>query len=135
MPAIHGKISRINVNGTDLSTFTNEADYDRSRDTSDISAFGDDGHEYLGGLTDGIFDMKGHFDTAATGTPRVVLAPLLQSAAVTILWHPAGTGTGLQQDSFSAVLDKYKESSAVDDHVKWEASWKISGTPVRTDQA
>ena len=96
--------------------------------------YGLDGKRYASGLTDGTFSMEGFYDDAAASTPRLVLAPLLGGAAVTVLRQPEGAGSGLAQDSFSAIVTSYEESSPVDDMVAWSAELQISGDVDQTDQ-
>lgn len=135
MAFVHGKNSRITVNAVDLSSFTDNVQWRGPVDTHDTTVFGDDGHTYLSGLTDGSISMSGNYDDGATNTPARVLAPLRGGAAVTALYHPEGTGTGRAQRSMSVVVSDYQEESVADDKVVWSAELQISGSVTLTDQA
>lgn len=135
MAFIHGSSSAITVNSVDLSAFTNKCDFEHKADTHDVTCFGDSGHEYAAGLTDGTVTLGGVYDSSGTGTPRAVLTALVGAAPVAVLWHPEGTGTGKEQASFNAIVESYKESSPVADMVQWEASLKISGDVTYADQS
>ena len=134
MAFIHGRNTVVTVGGVDLSAYTKKSDFDRSQDTHDVSAYGDSGHAYSGGLTDGSYSMDGTYSDDVAG-PSATLEPLLDDKdGVTVIFRPEGTGTGLAQRSFTGVLASYKESDPVDDMIMWSAEFKISGAVDRTDQ-
>ncbi|HEX2551809.1 MAG TPA: hypothetical protein VHK64_09470, partial [Nocardioidaceae bacterium] len=68
-------------------------------------------------LGDGAFSCSGKYDDSATG-PRAVLKPLVNTL-VTVTYRPEGTGAGLPQDVFSAVLTKYTETAPVAGYRTW----------------
>lgn len=130
----HGKDTVISIGGTDYSAFISDSTFNTSQDTHDVTAYGDSGHEYIVGLTDGTFSCSGHYDNGATGTPAVDF-PGFGATAQTILVQPEGAGTGNAQRSFSAVLTSYEEGMPVDDKISWSADFQISGAVTYTDQA
>lgn len=134
MAFIHGKNTAISIGATDYSGFISDSTFSTSTDSHDVTVYGDDGHTYILGLTDGTFSCSGHFDNGATGTPAVDF-PAFGTTAQTILVQPEGVGTGLSQRSFSAFLTSYEESMPVDDKTSWSADFQISGDVTVTDQA
>lgn len=135
MATVHGSNTVVTVNGTDISVYTKGSEFDYSADSHDTTHYGDTGHEYSPGLTDGTFTMEGDYDTTAGTGPRAVLRALIGAAGVTVIRRPEGTGSGLPQDSFTGLCTQYVESNPVADYVKWRTSFKISGAVDGTAQA
>lgn len=136
MAFTHGKDTYVSVNGTDMSDFTNSTEIEREADTHDVTTYGNNNgaHRYQGGLTDGTGSLGGIYDNAASGSPRVVLEPLLGDT-VTIVYRPEGTGTGLPEKTCSAVLMNYNESAPVADMVTWAVELQIDGAVTTAPQA
>jgi hypothetical protein len=128
MTKIHGKDTVVTVDGDDLSTYTKTSEFTRAADSHDNTTYGEDGHVYDPGLTDGTFTMGGVYDSTAGTGPRAVLNPLVGADAVTVVRRPEGTGSGLPQDEFDGLLTKYTETNPVADYVAWTAEFQISGT-------
>jgi hypothetical protein len=136
MALSHAKDTYVSVDGDDLSEYTDTSEFKPSTDSHDVTTYGQDGHVYAGGLTDGTFTMGGLYDTTASTGPRAVLQPLKGTGAVvTVVRRPQGTGSGLPQDSFSGLLTSYTESSPVADYVKFSAEFQISGSVDSTAQS
>jgi hypothetical protein len=128
MSFVHGKNTFVSVDGDDLSAFTKTSEFTRSADSHDNTTYGEDGHVYDPGLTDGTFTMGGSYDNTAGTGPRAVLNPLVGADKVTVIRQPEGTGSGLPQDEFDGLLTKYTETNPVADYVQWAAEFQISGT-------
>jgi hypothetical protein len=60
--------------------------------------------------------------------------PLVGTLMV-ITRKPEGTGTGKPLQTFTALLEEYKESNPFAEYIKWAAKWTISGAVARTTQA
>jgi hypothetical protein len=136
MTFVHGKNTFISVGGNDLSAYTDSSEYEEDLDSHDVTCYGNNGHVFAGGLTDGGFKFSGTYDNTASTGPRAVLNPLLKAGALTtVIRRPEGTASTKPQDSFSFLLTKYVETSPVADMVKWSAEGKISGDVDSTPQA
>ena len=136
MALVHGKNTVITVDSTDLSQYTNESEFTKETDTHEVTAYGDDAKNYNPGLNDAQFSMGGHYDSTASTGPRAKLnAVYAGNAAVTIERRPEGTGAGLPQDAFSAILTSYVETDPVGDMVTWSAEWQVSGDVDTTAQS
>lgn len=135
MAFIHGKDTVVKVGANDLSTYTSTSEFTRSTDSHDNTTYGQDGHVYGAGLTDGTFTMGGKYDSTAGTGPRAVLNALIGAAPATVIRQPEGTGTGKPQDSFSGLLTSYVETNPVADYVQWQAEFQISGDVTSTAQA
>jgi len=128
----HGSQTVVTVGGVDLSTFTNTSEIERGADKHDITNYGADDHSFSGGLKTGSFKMGGTYDTSAVG-PRATLTAMI-GTVVAIIRRPEGTGAGLPQDSFSALVEKYVETNPVADNVKWSCDFTVSGAVDDTAQ-
>jgi hypothetical protein len=133
MARSHGKKTFISVNGVNLSTYTNASEFERNADKHDVTTYGKDDHVYDGGLGDGAFSMSGVYDTANVG-PRDTLEPLV-GTVVPIVRRVEGTGSGLPQDAFNGLIEKYVESNPVADYVTWSCDIQPSDAVNSTDQA
>jgi len=129
----HGKDAEIEVGSDDLSAFTDNVEFARSADSHDTTTFGQDGHTYAGGLTDGTCTLTGTYDDGASG-PKAILEAALGTAE-TITWRPEGTGTGRPEQTFSGLITGYAETAPVAGMIKWKSDVQISGSVTSTDQA
>lgn len=128
MAFVHAKNTFVSVDANDLSAFTKTSQFTENIDSHDVTAYGNDGHEFNGGLTAGNFTMEGTYDNTASTGPRAVLQPILKAGApVPVIRQPEGAGTGLPQDSFDGLLTNYVETNPVADMVAWSAEFLISG--------
>lgn len=130
----HGKSTVIKVGASDISTWCNASELERSADTHDTTTYGNDSHRKDGGLGDGKFVFSGIYDNTAVIGPRHVLEPLLGTKPV-ITRQPEGAGTGKPQDVFTIVLMKYVESNPVADMVTFSAEGEIDGDVNSAPQA
>jgi len=127
MAFVHGSNSDINVDSTNISQYTDSVTHDRSVDTAETSAFGDDDKTFIAGLEDGSFSLGGHWDTTADAA----LDGLFDGATVTILYGPAGSGSGAIKYSCSALVTNYSITSGVADRVNWSVSLQRTGALTR----
>ncbi len=135
MARIHGKVTYVSVNGTDISTYCTSAEFSESVDTHDSTGYGADAKSYLGGLKDSTFKCEGSYDSTAGTGPRATLRAILNGAPVTVIRGPEGQGTGLPADTFQAICTTYVETSPVADKVTWSADFQTSGDVDDTAQA
>jgi hypothetical protein len=135
MSRSHSKLTVITVGGTDISEFCNTSEFNPTTDSHDVTTYGNDGHIYDGGLTDGTFTCGGFYDTSTSSGPRTVLMALKGSnATTTVVRQVEGSGAGKPQDSFTGLLTSYTESSPVNDFVQWSAEFQISGDVTSSTQ-
>jgi hypothetical protein len=122
----HSKYTVIIVAGNDVSTFCTDSTCEQSSGTEDTTTYGKDAVVKDPTLLDGVFSCSGKYDDAVTG-PRKILKPLV-GTKVTVLYRPEGTGAGLPQDSFSAVITKYTETAPVAGYRTWAMETEPSDT-------
>lgn len=136
MALVHSKNTVVDVDSNDLSQYTNTSEFNPTTDEHDVTTYGQDGHVYAGGLTNGTFTMGGFYDSTASTGPRAVLQPIQAAAStVTVIRQPEGTGSSLPQDSFSGLCTSYTESNPVADYIQWSATFRVSGDVDSTAQS
>lgn len=135
MSRSHSKHAVVTVDGNDISQYTDTSEFKPTTDSHDVTTYGNDGHIYDGGLTDGTFTCGGFYDTSTSAGPRAVLQPIQAAGStVTVIRQPEGAGAGKPQDSFSGLLTSYTETQPVNDYSKWAAEFKISGDVTTSTQ-
>ncbi len=67
MPKLHGKLTKVYVNGVDVSTYFNNADTPQTADAAESSGFNSEDKTYVSGMKSGTMRLQGHYDNAPTG--------------------------------------------------------------------
>jgi hypothetical protein len=70
MAFIHGKDTFVSINGVNLSAYSNKTEFKRTRDSHDVTTFGNNVHIYQGGLGDGTATLEGIYDNTAVLVAR-----------------------------------------------------------------
>lgn len=134
MSKIHGRVSEIELDGNDLSSYSNSIEFSRSADSHDVTTFGNDAHVYAGGLTDGTVTIEGIYDDTAGSGPAAVIEPLI-GKSVTLVYRPEGTGSGKPEHSVEVVVTDFTTSAPVADMVTWSVECQMSGSVTTTTQS
>ena len=130
----HGKDTFVSLDGDDLSTYSNNVEFERMADSHDTTTFGNDSHRKSGGLLDGKATIQGFYDTTASTGPRAVIEPLL-GTVVALVHQPEGTGSSLPQDTVDVLVVSYTETSPVADYVTWQCEVEFDGDVDSTAQS
>lgn len=133
MATSHGKKTVITIATKDISPYTKNSELNKTAATHNTTGYGVDDELYAGGLRNNKFTCSGVYDNTVSTGPRNVLNAAV-GTILAIVRKVEGTGTGLPQDAFSAVLEKYVESNPHDDMVTWSADFQISGPVTTTAQ-
>lgn len=134
MAFIAAKGAFLSVNGGNVSQYLNSIESNRKIDSIDTTTFGQTGHVYQGGLTDGTFSCAGLYDSSVSG-PKAVIEPLMAAGnLVPVIYRPEGTGSGKPQQTCNGLVSTYVESSALNDMIKWTMELQISGTVTNAAQ-
>ena len=128
----HSKSTVILIDTNDISAFCTDSMCEQSSGTEDVTTYGKNAVVKDPTLLDGAFSCSGKYDDGATG-PRAVLKPLV-GTKVNIKYRPEGTGSGLPQDSFDAVITKYTETAPVAGYRLWARETEPSDAWTTTDQ-
>jgi hypothetical protein len=133
MATSHGRLTNLTVATKDISPYTKTSSYEKGADVHDTTGYGVADKLKAGGLIETKFTCGGVYDNTASTGPRNALHGSV-GATLAIVRKVEGTGTGKPQDSFSAVLTKYVETSPVDDMVSWSAEFEVTGPVTTTTQ-
>lgn len=132
----HSKIGYLSftssTGGTvNFSSGVDESSLERTVETAEVTAYGDNDKVYLAGLRDATVSASGHF--ASTYDEK--LNPLLGSTTLsTITWGPHGNTTGQNRRKFtaSAILTSYSMDAPVGDKASIETEWQLTGAVTST---
>jgi hypothetical protein len=132
MARVHSKHTVIIIDGNDVSTYCTDSTCEESSGTEDNTTYGKNSIVKDPTLGDGVFTCGGKYDSATTG-PRAVLKPLVGTKVV-VQYRPEGTGSGLPQDEFDAVITKYVETAPYAGYRTWALETEPSDEWDSTDQ-
>jgi len=113
----HSRLTVIIIDGNDVSTDCADSNCEQSSGTEDNTTYGKNAIVKDPTMLTGAFGCSGKYESAATG-PRAVLKPLV-GLKVRVQYRPEGTGAGLPQDSFDAVITKYTETAPAAGYRLW----------------
>lgn len=125
MAFVHGKGTSFTVGTTDLSAFISNVAEKRSADSHDTTTFGQTGHTYQGGLTDGTYTLTGTYDDGASATPKVIIEADLGTVVAFI--YEEKVASGKSKTTGNVLVTAYEETAPVADMITWSATLQISG--------
>jgi hypothetical protein len=128
----HSKLTVILVDSNDISQYCTDSNCEQSSGTEDNTTYGKNAQVFDPTLLTGAFGCSGKYDDSATG-PRAVLKPLV-GTSVNVKYRPEGTGSGLPQDSFTAVITKYVETAPTAGYRLWSLETQPSDEWDSADQ-
>lgn len=134
--AIHGKDSYFSLEDSggstlrNLSPHINNVTFSRSNDTHDTTTYGQEGHTFIAGLTNGTISVDGFWDDTASTGSATVLDSLVGLDAVTLGFEygPEGNANGAVKYSGECILASLDYADPVADLVTFSAQLQISGT-------
>lgn len=128
MARSHGKKTIVNIAAANISPHCKTSSLERGAKTSDLTGYAPagDAEVHGGGLKNAKFTVGGVYDNTVSTGPRLVLAGN-EGDTMAIIYQIEGAGTGLPQDLFDAILEKYAETAPHDDYVTWSADFKVTG--------
>jgi hypothetical protein len=133
MGRVHAKHTEIIVDDNNVGQWCNDSTVERSAGTEDNTLYGKDSIVKDPTLLTGVCSFGGKYDDDTAG-PRAVLMPLI-GTKVNIKYRPEGTGSGLPQDSFDAVITKYTETAPTAGYRAWTCETEPSDDWDQTPQA
>lgn len=125
MAFVHGKGATLSIDGTAVTTYTDQSTLDRLADLAETTAFGDDDKAYIGGLRGATINASGHWD--ATGDSA--LWGTFDGAVVAWSFSPDG---GTTTFSGNALPTNYQVSASAADKVSWSVSLTVDGAVTRS---
>lgn len=116
MPATHGRLTRVYINGYDLTGFYRKAQSELTREVADSTVFGLNDKTYLPGLRDANASLEGLYDGAVDGIAEVLHAALSADPLILALC-PQGDVLGNVAHGLSSLETKYAIEASKDDIV------------------
>ena len=123
MATVHSKRTVIIVVHPDtgveyeIGQFAQDSNCEQSSGTEENTTYGKNSQVFDPTLYTGAFGCSGKYDSAVTG-PRAILKPL-RGRKVWFKYRPEGSGAGLPQDYFEAVVTKYVETAPFAGYRTW----------------
>lgn len=138
--AVHGKNTAVkmsDVTGTlvDITSIGTDATLARSTATADASHFGTQDKEYIPGMTDATFDIKGLFTAAQDAMISAVYdaqaAGTLVGGTITVEYGPQGAATGSPKYTQQCILTGVDLTGAVGSLVGLALKFQRTGGTTR----
>lgn len=113
-----------------ISPYVTSVTFAQNNDTHDTTTFGQEGHTYIVGLTDGKITIVGLWDKAALVGSDTVFQSLIgyETNTMTFNYGPEGNTAGQKLKSGECVLESYTEADPIADLVTFTAVLQISGS-------
>jgi len=116
MPATHGKLTRVYINGYDLTGFFRKAGIEIVRETAVATPFNVEDKVYLAGQKDATLSLEGMFDGAVDGVEQV-LHTALDTDPTTIVVCSQGDAVGRVAHGMQTLQEKFAVDASKDDVV------------------
>lgn len=113
-----------------MSSGFNDAGFDRSVETAEITTFGDSDKRYLAGLRDTKLSWKGNFSSTHE---KKLTALLGNSTGGYVIYSPESTTAGRRKFKGSVIIDSLKLSASVGDKVGLEVGFQWTGAVTSTN--
>lgn len=132
MPHYRGRDVVVEFNAVDVSGDGRSVSLEQTADVLDDTVYGMDEKTKIASLEDGTFSLDALDSTGAWGTAWQELAV---GATATMEIRPEGTGAGLRNVTFTAVITSRSLELPYDDLAKISVSGEISGAVTESTQA
>ncbi len=127
-----GHVSLLSVNAHDVSPYVTSVTATRNNDVLDTTTYGQTGHTFVAGLTNGKLVVNGLWDKTAVVGSYTVFKAMLGAAQVAFIWSPEGSTSGNVKITGNCVIESYVESAPVADLVTFTATLQITGAVTDT---
>lgn len=132
MAAFRGKNVVVEFNSVNISGDGRSVSYEETADTLDDTKYGQDNRTKQASLLDGSGSFEGLDSTGAWTAAWQEIQP---GASATMAIRPEGTGAGLREVTFTAVVTSRSLELPYDDLASFSMSFEISGAVVEGTQA
>jgi hypothetical protein len=128
MAARHGKTASLSIAGTVIQGYLDNLALNRTRDTSDTTAFGLSDKTAIAGLKGATLAGAGNYDpTVSTGVMVILEAAYATDTPVAVIYYPGGNTSGQYSYTFSAILTTLNVPAAVADKVTVSFDLLVTG--------
>ena len=125
MAFVHGKNVGILVDQYDLTSYFNQANLGKQAQAVDVTMFGKDDREYIGGLQEGSLSLSGAFDASANAVDPVMNTALGVAQVVTVAW-PGYDTIGYAATMYRGLETGYQIRAVGNDAVRMPANGTAS---------
>ena len=132
MPHYRGKDTAVTFDSVVVSGDGRSVGYEETADTLDDTVVGLDNRTKIASLLDGTGTLEALDITGVWGTAWQALAP---GTSATMLIHPEGTGSGLREAAFTAVITSRSLANPFDDLATVSVAFEISGAVTESAQS
>lgn len=116
MAAVHGRKTRVYLNGYDLTGFYRKTESELTREVAESTVFNQDEKTYLPGLRDASLSLEGLFDGQVDGIEAVLLAAFSADPTIVTIC-PQGDALGNVAYGKSCLETKFSIEASKDDIV------------------
>lgn len=129
MAFVHGKGAWLVIDGTDVSSYTDQTSLNRVKDLFETTTFGNDDKTQIDGLREYDLPIGGKWDPALDA----VIDGADDGSSIAFQFAPGGSATmGYNGNAF---ISNYNIDSPVGGGVTWTATFKPSGSVTRATQS
>jgi hypothetical protein len=126
MATVHGKDIVAYFDGYDLTTYLNDMNVNRARDTAETSTFGNEAKTYIAGMSDANISFAGLWDAVAGGTDARLAAMFAAANSVVTVGFNGDT-LGNSADLAVAIQTSYDIAGSIGDAVAVSGEMQVSG--------
>ena len=123
----HGSKAILKINAVDISTTADSTSLERTRETADVTCYGDTAHRIIAGLKNGKLSFGGNEDkTIVTG-----LITAFDTGLVAFEYGPEGSTTGNPKETGNCIITSLVQSGSVGEKVVYTAEAEIDNAITR----
>lgn len=123
----HGRVTRVLVEGNDLSFYLREASINSTTNPADATAFADSIMQYQTSLPDYTASLSGMFDTGDTGPDTSVFDVFGSESKLRCVVANEGLQVGRRSRAFDGILTSYSLTNQLDQIVTFQSEMKVTG--------
>jgi len=132
MARLAGKNMNFAYNSVQIEDELNSASLSVDNNLAEVTAFADDGSEFVEGLPNSTIDVAGSFDGAASQGDATIFSQIGSGEAAYVM-QPTGTAAGANDPNYTgnAVVSSYSITADVGGAVSYTATFQTNGKPTR----
>ena len=132
MARIAGKNADFSYNSVAIEDELNTLEMSVDNNLPEVTAFGDDGAEFVEGLPNSSFSLSGSADFAASQGDATIFTQI-GSGEAAYIYQPTGGAAGANDPNYTgnALVSKYTITSDVSGSASYSATLQANGKPTR----
>jgi hypothetical protein len=122
MAFVHGSDGKLTISGTTITSFVDNVDWQYSMDSHDVTVYGKNAHDKLGGLYDGSATVSGVFDNSSGAAGLEILFRPGSTSVTLVYWD------GNLRRTVEVLRQSFSVTAPVADMIRWSASLEFAST-------